>query len=164
MPDPTDRHRQPRCQAGVPRLCAFQPARHRERRRSQGRSAVLERGLACALAALLAFSSVASPASAQPGTFIVELSEAPGARRLPASARRTGAAGAAQRVAHLRNASAAASAEQSSFHNSARAARVPYRLLHTYRYVSLACVQATHLHYCFMLVKRDARSTACRCR
>ncbi len=145
MHESAHRHADAAYRAQPPRASPCQPPRHLQRRRSKDRRAALLRGSACVLAALLALSAVASRASAQPGTVIVELSTPPAARLLPAGARRTGATAAAQRVAHLGVASAAASAEQSSFHLAATAARVPFRVKHTYRYVSIACKS---LHGC----------------
>ena len=89
------------------------------------------------LAALLAVVSMTDLASAQPGTVIVELNMPPAALGLPAAAKQTGAAASALRVAHLGLASAAASAEQSSFRTAITATGLPLTVLHTYRYVSI---------------------------
>ena len=92
-------------------------------------------GTAWSLVALLALFTVAGRAGAQPGTVIVELSTPPALLKLPAAARRTGAAAAAQRVARLGAASADAAAEQSSFRSSAAASGLRFDVHHTYRYV-----------------------------
>ena len=94
------------------------------------------RGLLWALAALLALLLLAGRASAQAGTVIVELSTPPAAVNLPGSAKQTGAAASAQRVARLGMASAAASSEQASFRSAATATGRQFGVLHTYRYVS----------------------------
>ena len=92
--------------------------------------------LTWALAALLASLLLAGRASAQAGTVIVQLNTPPAAVNLPAAAKRTGAGAAAQRVARLGMASAAASSEQASFRSAATATGRQFELLHTYRYVS----------------------------
>ena len=96
------------------------------------------RGDLWCLPALLVVLLVTGRASAQPGTVIVELRTPPASLKLPAVARRTGAAAAAQRLARLGVASAAATAEQSSFRSAARATGLPIHVHNTYRYVSLA--------------------------
>ena len=93
------------------------------------------RRLAWPHTALLALLLLAGRASAQAGTVIVELSTPPAALNLPAAAKRTGAAAAAQRVARLGMASAAASSEQASFRTAATATGRQFGVLHTYRYV-----------------------------
>jgi len=106
------------------------------------------RGVPWALAALLAWVLLAGRVSAQAGTVIVELSTPPAALNLPATAKQTGAAAAAQRVARLGMASAAASSEQASFRTAAAATGSQFGVLHTYRYVSGLLRGRTAVLYC----------------
>ena len=117
-----------------------------------------------ALAVLSIMGLVTDRVSAQPGTVIVQLTMPPAAVKLPASARKSGAAASAHRVARLGVASAAAAAEQASFHSAAAAAglQLRFNLLHTYRYVRYCLPSHRSMNTCYAVtVGDDLAELAC---